>query len=92
MENTKKQFILRIEGQGEYLQNAHWFWVCGVRGFNENKNCQACFKPRANVFSATNKSATCKSAIYEKAKIGEDYILFIYRYHANAHKSKNQRA
>lgn len=44
-----QQFILRIEGQGEYLQNAWWAWICSVRGFDENKKCQACLNPPKDI-------------------------------------------
>lgn len=63
MDNAKKQFILRIEGHSEYLQNAKFAWISAVKGFDENTNCRNCFKPRVDVLSA----------IYKKVKIGENY-------------------
>lgn len=57
-----KQFILRIEGNSEYLQNAAWAWIISVRGFNENEKCQKCFKGKREF-----------SAFHKKVKVGEDY-------------------
>lgn len=60
---SHKQFILKIEGQGEYLQNARWAWISAVKGFDESKKCKNCFKPRKDVLLGFHK----------KVKIGEDY-------------------
>ena len=60
MENTPK-FSLRIEGQGEYLQNAKWAWIYSGRGFDESKKCRDCFNPKKEVITA----------IHKKVKTGE---------------------
>lgn len=61
MKNTQ-QFILRIKGQGEYLQNAKWAWIHSVRDFNENQKCQKCFNGKSIL-----------SAFHKKVKVGDDY-------------------
>lgn len=59
-----KQFILRIEGNGECLQGAHWAWISSVKGFDERKKCQAYFKGRKVL-----------QGFDMKAKVGEDLAL-----------------
>ena len=60
---SHKQFILKIEGQGQYLQNAKWAWISSVKGFDESKKCRNCLKPRKDVLLGFHK----------KVKVGEDY-------------------
>ena len=60
---SNQQFILRIEGQGEYLQNAKWAWIRSVKGFNENKKCKECFKPQKDILLGFHK----------KVKTSKDY-------------------
>ena len=49
-------FSLRIEGQGEYLQGAKFAWIYSVKGFDENKKCKDCFKPKKEVITALKRS------------------------------------
>lgn len=62
---SNQQFILRIEGQGEYLQNAWFAWIRSVRGFNDNKKCKECFKPQKDILLGFHK----------KVKTSEDYLF-----------------
>ncbi|MGX3012054.1 hypothetical protein ACWIUD_10960 [Helicobacter sp. 23-1044] len=63
MQDSPK-FLLRIEGQGEYLQNAKWAWIHSVSGFYENQKCQACFNGKPIL-----------KAIHKKVKTGEDFAF-----------------
>lgn len=64
--STSKQFILRIEGQGEYLQNARWAWIRSVRDFKlkeKYKRCCDCFVSGSNP----------QTEIHKKVKTRKDY-------------------
>ena len=66
MENAQK-FLLRIEGQGEYLQNAQWAWIHSVRGFNCPNEMQKCKHQKYL------KGQREFGEFHKKVKIGIDY-------------------
>lgn len=61
-----QQFILRIEGQGEYLQNAQFAWIRSVRDFRLKEKYKCCYE----CFGTSSKSEF--KAFHTKVKVGVD--------------------
>lgn len=61
-----QQFILRIEGQGGYLQNARWAWIRSVKNFKLKEKYKCCYE----CFGGSSKSEF--KAFHTKVKVGVD--------------------
>ena len=71
MKNSQKpmsnqQFILRIEGEGECLQNAEWAWIRSVRNFKLKEKYKCCY----DCFESSPKPEF--TSFHTKVKVGVD--------------------
>lgn len=63
---SHKQFILKVEGQGKYLQNAKWAWIRSVKDFKLKEKYKCCYE----CFGTSSKPEF--SAFHTKVKVGVD--------------------